>query len=233
MKRIGRTALLTAALALVGIAPAVAHEGGYGPTPPGQPGTPGSAKVLGAAIIGDQGGTLTAVVCPDYTATVTVAAGVLPNQSTVEITDPGSAQGITIANGIGVGDLTPLCVFTITVLDSNGTKLPGPFSPPITVTVTGPGIGAATIVGQQVAGGDTTQLTTTNGDGTITFTFDVDPSFALFNPGAAAPAPVAGRALPRTGRSIGTEFVIANLVLLAGGVLIVLGIRARRAMTRP
>jgi hypothetical protein len=225
---------------LVGVAllllasPARAQTGGYGPEPPsGQPGSPGSAGVLAAETMRDAGGSISATVCPGYTATVTVSPGTFSAPSTVEITNPGATDGATIATGIGTPGATPLCVFTVRIVDANGNKVAGPFTPPISVTVTGPGIDASLVVGELTADGTVSQLSSTNSVGSTTFTFSTDPTFGLFSSAAPTTTVVSSAGLARTGKGVGSEFTVANLLVLLGAVLIVGTRFARRRLQHP
>jgi hypothetical protein len=131
-------------LAAGALAPAgsLAAAGGYGPPTAGGGGLPtGFGVVLGAKTICGTGGSITVRLGP-WTVTVRVPAGPFGGCALIAVTLP---VGTRRPNRAGLIPF-PLTFGVHVLRQSGGVVLPGPFSPPLNVTVSGSGLGSRTAV---------------------------------------------------------------------------------------
>jgi hypothetical protein len=136
------------------------------------------------------------------------------------ITDASSSQ-ISPATG------APVLTFGVGFY-VDGTKYTGSF-PPVTVTVTGPGITAGSTVylvtgsGLQAVSGD--QVT----NGTATFAITSDPIVEISSPAGANLSAIPGGASAQTGKPVVLEVGLSVLLVLGGIALLVITRLRRRA----
>jgi hypothetical protein len=209
----------------------------------------GFITVVTAQPVSGSGGTVTGSA-NGATATVTVPTGSLPNGGEVVI-----STGTPSTLNAGTGQ-TVVADFSIALVDPNtGLVLMGPFSPPISVTISEPSIAPGDSVVILYAPGQTTSVSgadVTQGQAVVTFT--TDPNFAVVS-STTSTAPGVGSSTPTTAPGVGSstptsatgavpnatsvvtgmpflgEELLAGLLVLAGGaVLAIAAWRRRRRM---
>jgi hypothetical protein len=131
---------------------------------------------------------------------------------------------ITGAKGVGG---KPIVEFAIAVFQ-NGSKVTGTFTTPLTATLSGPGKSALTGLFEVTAAGGTPVQGVVSGN-SLVFSVPGDPVYELDQLGAVATSaptasPSAGTTPAFTGANVSAE-VLMGLVLLAVGVVLVLGSR--------
>ena len=173
---------------------------------------------------------VTAVNCTaqvgSVTLTITVPAGGLPpaaNWSSRPL------AGAAPAGFVRLGDLA------IGAFD-NGTRLTSAFTTPLTATLSGSGVSAATKI-FQVSSTGTTATPSTFSDGAVSFSVPADPVYEAGNPGVATTAATTsqtsngatGLTPAFTGANLIPEIVAGVILLLLGGLLIVGSLRLTRS----
>lgn len=158
---------MTLAAGVLAPAGSLAAAGGYGPPTSGGGGLPtGFGVVLGVKTICAAGGSVTGHLGP-WTITVRVPAGPFGGCALLEVTLPVGTRRPPRAGLIPF----PL-IFGVHVLrQSGGGVLPGPFSPPLNVTVTGSGLGTRTAVIEREINGVAKLLDSQFSSTTRTFSF--------------------------------------------------------------
>jgi hypothetical protein len=216
MRNVGKLAAGAASAVVVfllGTGVAFAAGSGYG-APPAAPGGTGAFSTVVAVkdISGATGGTATATV-DGASITFDIPAG--------DFT--GTVQAVFSAGdlaAIGTGGFggTAVTAFGVQV-DQNGHKLAGPFSKPLTATVTDGAITASSVVYVGSNGTFTPASGWTTSAGKATGSFSVDPDFLVDTP--AVPATPVGVAIPgattaTTGKPFFGEAIGAALLALLG-----------------
>lgn len=232
-----RARLFTAGAVAAGIAlvpgVALAAAGGYGPTTgTGPANTPGAytQNVATVSVDATGAGSLSGSV-PGATAQVTAPAGSLPAGAQIEATAPDLSGVTSGLSGVGFSGYKAVAGIGVKVFNADGTPMTGNFSKPVTVTLTGSGLGAS---GEKVVmfTGATaaSAIPATVANGSVTFTINADPNIAVIDPTSAAVAgTVANATSTHTGLPItGEEAAIAGLVVVGVGGLAM----ARRRATR-
>lgn len=231
-----RVRLVAASAVAAGIAlvpgVAMAAGGGYGPAPTGPADSPGGySTVLTTKTVDASGATFTAAV-DGASATVKAPAGALPTGSQIEATKPSDLSGVTSGlSGAGFTGYKALAGIGVKVLDSGGAPVTGKFAKPITVTLTGTGIGAAGTKAIMFNGASAASvLPSTLGTNSITITIDQDPNIAAIAPTNASTAAVAGSTATHTGvPTLGIELGAVALAIVGAGALMA---ARRRTATR-
>jgi hypothetical protein len=232
-----RVRLVAASAVAAGIAlvpgVAMAAAGGYGPTTPTGPSdSPGGySTVLTTKTVDSAGGSLTAAL-DGASATVAAPAGAFSSPVQIEATKPDLTAVTSGLSGAGFNGYKALAGIGVKVLDGGGAPVTGKFAKPITVTLTGTGLGVAGTKAIMFNGAAAASvLPSTLGTNSITITIDQDPNIAVITPTtAAAPAAVAGSTSTHTGiPTLGIELGAFALAVVGGGALVV---SRRRAATR-
>ena len=217
----GAVAIGLLALGGAVIASPLASAAGTGYAPGTAPHTGATApglhgKVVKVCTLQPAGGPCAATI-GDTSITASVTSGTFAVPTTCVVTDadstalagPGGAQ-VVVAFGFG-------CY-------QNGTKLTGSFSPPVLVTVSSPQI----VTGSKVYFRESTELeavTASVTSGKATFPVNEDPTVEVTAPTVA----LTGATTVHTGEPFALEGAIADLLVLAGSVLIGwLALRRRR-----
>ncbi len=202
---VGKTALFLGVF-VIGVVStpsiAFAQPSGYTPTPPA-PTTPTgvSGVVVSTCTVQPSGGGCTATV-DGLAIDVTFPPG--------DFTIPTQLLFSTGVTPTGVAGRV-VSVFGLSVVQ-NGSKVTGTFSPPATVHVTSAAIAVGDTVNLVGAGGATTVVGTATTAGSISFTFDSDPNFAVIAPVAAVPSATT----PVTGKPFALEELVAAVLVSVG-----------------
>jgi hypothetical protein len=230
-KHVAIRGLLASAIASLGCVSmlcltAFAAGSGYGPTaPPPSAVAGGFTSIVTTQTVTSAGGTVTGAAF-GATVTVTVPAGSLPNGGQV-VLSAGSPGSIDAGSGS-----TVVADISVVFLDPNtGSKLPGPFSPPITVTISDPSIKAGDSMVIVTAPGQTTTVPgaqVTAGQALVAFT--TDPNFAVVQSSTTS---VSGATVAPTGEPFLGEGLIAGALVAAGAAGLVLANRRQRNSRLP
>jgi hypothetical protein len=220
--RIAALTVLGLGFAFIAAGPAGAAGDGYGTsTPPNPPVAPTgcpTGTVITSSTLGAGGGTISGTVDGSLV-TVTVPAGSFPDGAQVAITDIFSTTiaptGDTIVLAFGVN----FC--------SNGSKVMGSFSPPVTVTVSNPGILPGQTLFLQTSTGLVPVTTAQIGTGSFTLTIDSDPDFVLVTASGPTESVISGATTVVTGKPFLLEGLVAGALLFAGGALLFVRLRLR------
>lgn len=178
-----------------GTSGAFAAGSGYGPQgpPPGAVGA-GFTTVIAAQTVSASGGSVSGSAF-GATITVSVPRGSLPNGGEVVLA-AGPPSTIDVGRGFSV-----IADCSVDILDpSTGNPLPGPFSPPISITINDPSIRIEDLlVTVPVPGQQVPVAGSSVGVGQAVGTFSSDPNFAVVR---FAPATAAGSSGPPAGSPI-------------------------------
>jgi hypothetical protein len=179
--------LLTQALTGAAAFGTAAPPGG----PPQSATSAGFISIVTTQAVTNAGGTVSGSA-NGATAAVTVPGGATTNGANVEIST-GIPDTINAAPGN-----TVVADFSVALVDqSSGLKMAGPFTPPISLTITDPSILATDTVVMVTAPGQTTTVSgATVAAGTATVTFTNDPNFAVISSAATATTPTTTPASP-------------------------------------
>jgi hypothetical protein len=203
-------------------------------TPPGGPPqsatSAGFISIVTTQAVTNAGGTVTGSA-NGATAAVTVPTGATTNGANVEI-----STGIPDTINAGPGN-TVVADFSVALVDqSSGVKMAGPFTPPISLTISDPSILATDTVVMVTAPGQTTTVSgATVAAGSAIVTFANDPNFAVISSAAPATTPTTTPASPAspsaatpaisgatsvvTGKPFLGEGLLAGLLVLSGLVV--------------
>lgn len=199
----GSAALLIALPA----APTFAAGSGYGPSvPPPAVASAGFTSIVTAQTITSSGGTVTGS-SNGGTCTVTVPSGSFPNGGEVVIS-AGTPSSVDAGSGN-----TVVIDFSVSVIDPNtGADVSGPFSPPITVTITYSGISSGDTVEDVSAPGVASAIAgaqVTPGEVVVSLSSDSNLAVIATTTSTAAVTAAAG-ALAYTG--LGPDFRVLGLI---------------------
>lgn len=230
-----RARFVVAPVAALGVAlvpgVALAAGGGYGPsTATGPSGSPGGySEMLGTKSVDASGGNF-AVSVPGGSASIQAPVGAFASPVQIEATKPDLTQitGESLS-GAGFSGFNAVAGIGVKVLDASGQPVTGKFAKPITVTITGTGLGKAGEKAIAFTGSaGATVLPTTLGPNSITITIDEDPNIAVIDPTTATASTVANATSTHTGIPVAGEVALAGAIALGGaGVLMA----ARRRAT--
>lgn len=216
---------------ICGGASAYAAGGGYGPVPPASGAPGGFGSVVSSEVVGPAGGTLT-TSSGGVGVNVDVPAGALGAEDNLVVTQGDTATTTPALAGLGYGNYTAVVDFGINLLDAHGAKLTGTFSHPITVTLTGAGLGSP---GEQVielTGPTSAQAVPfTLGTNSVTITITSDPDLAVL---AANSSSSGTNATANSGTGTGTGGTIRGATTqhtgkpffaeeLGAGILVIIG----------
>jgi hypothetical protein len=198
---------------------AMAAGGGYGPNtaPTGPADSPGGySTMLATKSVDSAGGTLPVAV-PGGSATITAPAGAFASPVQIEATKPDLTAVSNGLSGAGFSGHKAVAGIGVKVLDGSGTPITGKFAKPITITITGTGLGKAGEKAIMFNGAAAASvLPTTLGTNSITITIDQDPNIAVIDSTSAAAPAVAGATSTHTGIPVAGEYALAGLVALGG-----------------
>lgn len=230
-----RARLVAASAVALGVAlvpgVALAASGGYGPTtatgPVDSPG--GYSTVLSTKTVDSAGGTLTVTV-PGGSAAITAPVGAFSMPVQIEATAPDLTGVNSGLSGAGFSGYTAVGGIGVKVLDNSGVPITGKFAKPITVTLTGTGLGKTGEKAIMFNGAAAASvLPTTLGTNSITITIDKDPNIAVIDSTATASPAVTNATSAHTGIPVAGEFALAGLFAVAGVGFLTVASRRRTA----
>lgn len=176
------------AVGLIAAAPSsYAAGGGYGSGngPTGVPG--GYAIVVTTHTFSSDGGSLVANI-PGGQAQLTVPAGAFIGALQIAVTAP-DLEGVEAAlPKLGLASYRVVAAIGIGVSDTNGHKFTGTFAHPLTLTITGAGVGVGNQVIQFTGPSAAKAVAATVAAGAVTVSMLADPDFAVLAPASAATA---------------------------------------------
>jgi hypothetical protein len=181
---------VVAIITVFGDATAHAAGGGYGPGIAGAAGTPGGFNsVVTTHAFSTSGGAITAAV-PGGQAQLTVPDGAFAEAVQAVITAPDLSSINAALPQLGFAGYTAIAGIGISIDDANGKPITELFTHPLTLTITGAGIGAGDLLVEF------TSLTTAAtlqsavfSNGSVTVSLTADPDFAVLAPSATASSP--------------------------------------------
>ena len=189
------------------------------------------SNVVTAKTLTTTGGSVSAPV-PGGSLDVSVPAGDFSVPVEVEITAPDLTSVNHSLASLGLRGFTAVGGTGISLLTSSGRSFTGRFAHPITVTLTGTGLGLAGERVIELTGASSfVPLPSTLGSGHITFSILSDPDVVVLS-AATAGAVSPGATAVHTGEPFLGEGIIAAGLLVAGGVLTGIGLRRRRPARR-
>jgi hypothetical protein len=172
---------------------AAATQGGYGPGitgPTGPANAPGGySDIVATHTFGATGGVLGANVAGGQ-AHLTVPRNAFGRTAQIEITTPGLSGIQAALQPLGFGGFSAIGGIGVKVYETNGKPFVGNFTHPLTLTVTGPSIGAGDRLIKFTSPSSATLEEAVFSSGSVTATLLTDPDFAVLAPTAAAPAAV-------------------------------------------
>ena len=195
-RRVARFAVLLvfAAVITIGVlgdSPARAAGGGYGPGVAGPAGAPGGfSTIVTTHAFGTTGGTVTAAV-PGGQAQLTVPDGAFGQPVQAVITAPDLNGINAVLPQLGFAGYSAIAGVGISIDDANGEPLTGLFIHPLTLTITGSGIGAGDLLVEftSLSTAATLQAAVFTA-GSVTVSLAADPDFAVLAPSpASTPSP--------------------------------------------
>ncbi len=234
--RLGARALAAGALVAgtvaLGAGAAAAAGSGYGPPETGPSNVPGGfSNVVTARTVTSTGGSVSAPV-PGGTLEVSVPPGDFTTPVEVEITAPDLASIDHSLLSLGLSGYTAIGSTGISLLTPAGHKLTGHFAHPISVTLTGSGLGLRGERVVELTGPSSfVPLPSTLGHGTITFSILSDPDVVVLS-SLTAGAVSSGATAVHTGEPLLGEGVVAGGLAVAGVALLAVGLRRRRPARR-
>jgi len=236
-----------ATISLLGDSPAHAAGGGYGPGIAGPAGAPGGfSNIVTTQAFGTTGGTVTAAV-PGGQAQLTVPDGAFGQPVQAVITAPDLSGINAVLPQLGFGGYSAIGGVGISIDDANGKPLTGLFIHPLTLTITGSGIGAGDLLVEFISLSTAATLqAAVFTAGSVTVSLAADPDFAVLAPaptsaaaaanaspspsGSSPPTIVEGEQFTKSpGGSIvdKTLFAVLMVLVVAAGVLMLV-LRVRR-----
>jgi hypothetical protein len=237
-----------ATIGLFGDSAAHAAGGGYGPGIAGPPAAPGGfSSIVTTHAFATTGGTVTAAV-PGGQAQLTAPDGAFGQPVQAVITAPDLSGINAVLPQLGFGGYTAIAGVGISIDDVSGKALTALFIHPLTLTMTGSGIGAGDLLVEftSLSTAATLQDAVFTA-GSVTVSLAADPDFAVLAPstvassgGAANAGPSSSSSSPPTivegeqftngsgGSIVGKTLVtILAVLVVATGVMIVT-LRGRR-----
>lgn len=226
--QIASGALVAGALLVLGAGPAAASGSGYGPPQGGPANVPGAfSNVITARTLTGAGGSVSAPV-PGGSLDVSVPPGDFTGPVEVEITAPDLTSVDRALSTLGLSKFTAVAGTGISLLTSSGHKLTGRFAHPITVTLSGVGLG---LTGQEVVEltgpSSFVRLPSTLGNGSVTFSILADPDVVVLSSRTAGSVS-SGATAVHTGEPFLGEGIVAGALVAAGGLFVAIGLRRRR-----
>jgi hypothetical protein len=211
-----------AAISLFGNSAAHAAGGGYGPGIAGPAGAPGGfSDIVTTQAFGTTGGAVTATV-PGGQAQLTAPAGAFGQPVQAVITAPDLSGINAVLAQLGFSGYTAIAGVGISIDDVNGVPIPGQFAHPLTLTITGAGIGAGDLLVEFTSLSTAATLQdavfTT---GSVSVSLSADPDFAVLAPSTAASSAPAANASPPTSSSSAPTAVLGQQFTKSSGSSIV------------
>lgn len=208
--------------------------GGYGPTAPtGPTNAPGGYTTISqVATVTSSGGSLNTPVVGG-TAVVQAPEGAFSTPVQIEITTPVMDQVTAALPNLGFTGYTGVAALGVKVLDSNGQPLTGDFAKPLTVTLTGSGLGVTGEKVLEIDGSNSAHaLAATVGKGSVTFEIPTDPDLVVVNPAVATTTNPVGATSVHTGKPLTAETGGALGAIGLGIGLALLAVRRRNRIAR-
>jgi len=236
-----------ATISLFGDSAAHAAGGGYGPGIAGPGAAPGGfSSIVTTHAFGTAGGTVSANV-PGGETELTVPDGAFSQPIQAIITAPDLSGINAVLSQLGFGGYTAIGGVGISVDDANGTPITGLFVHPLTLTITGSGIGAGDLLVEFTSLSTAATLQdAVFTDGSVTVSLSADPDFAVLAPngtsasaianaspsssGSTPPTAVLGEQFTKSpsGSIVGkTLFAVVAVIVVAIGAMM-LTLRRRR-----
>jgi hypothetical protein len=195
-----------------------AAGGGYGPGIAGPAGAPGGfSNVVTTHAFTTIGGTVSANV-PGGEAELTVPDGAFAQAVQAVITAPDLSGINAVLPQLGFTGYTAIAGVGISIDDANGKQLTGLFTHPLSLTITGTGIGAGDLLVEftSLSTAATLQAAVFT-TGSVTVSLAADPDFAVLAPSpAGASAAVTPNASPSTSSSSPPTIVEGEQFTAAG-----------------
>jgi hypothetical protein len=170
---------------------ATATQGGYGPGitgPTGPANAPGGySDIVATHTFGAAGGVLDATVAGGQ-AHLTVPKNAFGRTAQVEITTPGLSGIQAALQSLGFGGFSAIGGIGVKVYDTNGKPFVGTFAHALTLTITGPSVGAGDRLIKFISPSSATLEEAVFSPGSVTLTLLTDPDFAILAPVAVAAA---------------------------------------------
>jgi hypothetical protein len=253
IQRVARCVILlvfavVATIGLFGDSAAHAAGGGYGPGIAGPAGAPGGfSNIVTTHAFGTTGGTVTATV-PGGQAQLTVPDGAFGQPVQAVITAPDLSGINAVLPQLGFGGYSAIGGVGISIDDGNGKPLTELFIHPLTLTITGSGIGAGDLLVEftSLSTAATLQAAVFTA-GSVTVSLAADPDFAVLAPSTTSAAAAANASPSSSGSSpptivegeqftkgaggsivVKTLFAVLAVLVVAAGVLMMM-MRRRRA----
>jgi hypothetical protein len=212
-----------ATLSLLGGSAAHAAGGGYGPGIAGPAGAPGGfSNIVTTHAFSTTGGTVSANV-PGGEAELTVPDGAFSQPIQAIITAPDLAGINAVLPQLGFGGYSAIGGVGISIDDANGKPITGLFVHPLTLTITGPGIGTGNLLVEftSLSTAATLQDAVFTA-GSVTVSLAADPDFAVLAPTPAGSSTAASAsANPSTSSSSPPTAVLGEQFTKGGGSSIV------------
>jgi hypothetical protein len=183
---------LVASISLFGDSAAHAAGGGYGPGIAGPGAAPGGfSSIVTTHAFGPNGGTVSANV-PGGEAELTVPDGAFSQPTQAVITVPDLSGINAVLAQLGFGGYTAIGGVGISIDDANGVPITGQFVHPLSLTITGSGIGAGDLLVEFTSLSTAATLQdAVFTDGSVTVSLSADPDFAVLAPKGTSASAVA------------------------------------------
>jgi hypothetical protein len=193
---------VAATIGLFGDSAAHAAGGGYGPGIAGPAGAPGGfSSIVTTHAFGTAGGTVSANV-PGGEAELTVPDGAFSQPIQAIITAPDLAGINSVLPQLGFGGYSAIGGVGISIDDASGKPITGLFVHPLTLTITGSGIGTGDLLVEftSLSTAATLQSAVFTA-GSVTVSLAADPDFAVLAPSTAGSAAASSAAAPNASPS--------------------------------
>ena len=186
--RVGALLVSVAGIVVVPASQAFGLTAFYGTTPTPSPiptSTPGGfSTVTQVTPISPSSSTQNVTTTIDgVQANISILPGTFTTNESVVFTSPSNSTLDSQLPSLGLGGYITVGGVAITIENSNGTAFSGNFAQPITLTITGSSINPSDKVVEFLPNGTSVTLSNvTFGTGSVTFSFDSDPAFAVLAP---------------------------------------------------
>jgi len=212
---------VVATISLFGNSEAHAAGGGYGPGIGGPGAAPGGfGNIVTTHAFGTTGGTVSANV-PGGEAELTVPDGVYSQPIQAIITAPDLSGINAVLPQLGFGGYTAIGGVGISIDDANGTPITGLFVHPLSLTITGSGIGAGDLLVEFTSLSTAATLQDAAfTDGSVTVSLSADPDFAVLAPNGTSPSAIADSSPSSSGSSPPTAVLGEQFTKSPGGSIV-------------
>ncbi len=235
---------LFASISLFGGSAAHAAGGGYGPGIAGPGAAPGGfSSIVTTHAFGATGGTVSANV-PGGEAELTVPGGGFSQPTQAVITAPDLSGINAVLAQLGFGGYTAIAGVGISIDDATGTPITGQFIHPLSLTITGSGIGGGDLLVEFTSLSTAATLQdAVFTDGSVTVSLSADPDFAVLAPNRTSASAIANASPSTSGSTpptavLGEQFTkspggsIVGKILLAVLAALVVAIAAMMLIAR-